>query len=76
MQRKRDADVDYTFGLASVANNKLEAPLILTVHKTSMHRERMPPTIFEEEEDLIDKNQYRRGNFDRKCQVKKPRGTE
>ena len=54
-----------------MANNKLEAPPILTLHKPSMHRHHMLPTAFEEEEDLFDKKQYRLGYFDGKFQVKK-----
>ena len=74
IQRRLDADFDYPFGLKSVANNKHEAPLILTVHKPSMYRDHLLPTAFEGEEDLTDKKQYRLGYFGGKCQVKKPGG--
>ena len=64
MRRRRD---DKPFELDLVANNELEASPILTVHKHSMYRHHILPTAFEEEEDLIDKKQYRLGYFDGKC---------
>ena len=57
-----------------MANNKHEAPLILTVHKPSRYRDHLLPTAFEEEEDLTNENLYWQGYTGGKCQVKKPGG--